>query len=36
MNINLGTEQTSIMELINTFELVNNVKIPYKFKEKRM
>jgi len=37
MNINLGTGvKTSIMELINTFELVNNVKIPYKFKEKRI
>ena len=36
ININLGTGKgTSVLELINAFESVNNVKIPYVFSERR-
>ena len=36
MNLNLGTGTgTSVLELINTFERVNNVSIPYEFTERR-
>ena len=36
ININLGTGKgTSILELINAFESVNKVKIPYVFSERR-
>ena len=36
MNINLGTAKgTSVLELINTFEEVNNIKIPYEFAARR-
>tara|TARA_Y100001968_G_scaffold257763_1_gene244581 strand:- start:95 stop:1156 length:1062 start_codon:yes stop_codon:yes gene_type:complete len=36
LNLNLGTGKgTSVLELINTFEAVNNVKIPYIFDERR-
>ena len=36
MNLNLGTGQgTSVLELINTFQKVNNINIPYKFKDRR-
>ena len=35
-NINLGTgEGTSVLQLINTFETVNKVKIPYNFSKRR-
>lgn len=34
--LNLGTGvSTSVMELINTFEKTNNIKIPYEYKDKR-
>ena len=37
ININLGTQiGTSVLELINTFERVNNVKIPYQFQGRRV
>lgn len=33
---NLGTGKgTSVLELVNTFEKINNIKIPYQFVEKR-
>ena len=36
INLNLGTGRgTSVLELINTFEKVNNVKIPYEFVSRR-
>ncbi len=36
INLNLGTGiGTSVLELINTFERVNNVSIPYEFTERR-
>ena len=36
INFNIGTgEGTSVLKLIKTFETVNNVKIPYEFKERR-
>ena len=36
IKINLGTGKgTSVLQLINTFEKVNNVKIPYIFAKKR-
>lgn len=36
ININLGTGQGySVLELINTFEKVNNIEIPYKFTSRR-
>ena len=36
LNLNLGTGKgTSVLELINTFQVVNNVKIPYCFEERR-
>ena len=36
ININLGTGiGTSVLELIKTFELVNKVKVPYKFTKRR-
>ena len=35
LNINLGTEiGTTVLELIKTFEYVNNVNIPFVFKQK--
>ena len=37
LNINLGTGQgTSVLELIETFQRVNNCKIIYEFKERRL
>ena len=37
INLNLGTgEGTSVLELINTFERVNNIKIPYIFTQRRV
>ena len=36
INLNLGTGTgTSVLELINTFERVNNVSIPYEFTDRR-
>ena len=36
INLNLGTGiGTSVLELINTYQMVNKVKIPYQFVEKR-
>ena len=36
VNLNLGTGiGTSVLELINTYQTVNKVKIPYQFVEKR-
>ena len=36
LNLNLGTSKgTSVLELIKTFEKVNNCKIKYEFKERR-
>ena len=36
LNLNIGTGiGTSVLELINTFQEVNNVKIPYSFAERR-
>ena len=36
VNINLGTGiGTSVLDLINTFERVNNIKIPYLFTARR-
>ena len=36
LSLNLGTAQgTSVLELITTFEMVNNIKIPYEFSERR-
>tara|TARA_B100000965_G_scaffold280847_1_gene238723 strand:- start:691 stop:1740 length:1050 start_codon:yes stop_codon:yes gene_type:complete len=36
LSLNLGTAKgTSVLELINTFEMVNNIKIPYEFTERR-
>ena len=36
ININLGTGiGTSVLELLNTFQQVNNIEIPYVFKERR-
>ena len=36
ININLGTGQgTSVLELINIFQTVNNVQVPFEFGEKR-
>ena len=36
LNLNLGTGLgTSVLELINTFQKVNNINIPYKFKDRR-
>lgn len=36
MNLNIGTGKgTSVLELIKTFQAVNQVKIPYKFVERR-
>ena len=36
LNLNLGTGiGTSVLELINTFQKVNNVKIPHVFKSRR-
>ena len=36
IQVNLGTGKgTSVLELISIFEKVNNLKIPYKFVEKR-
>ena len=36
INFNLGTGTgTSVLELINTFERVNNVSIPYEFTDRR-
>ena len=36
LKLNLGTGKgTSVLELINTFQQVNNVKIPYRFVERR-
>ena len=34
-NLNIGTG-TSVLELVKTFEKVNKVKIPYKYKRRRM
>ena len=37
LNLNVGTGKgTSVLELVKTFEKVNNVKIPYVFEERRM
>ena len=37
INLNLGTGKgTSVLELINTFEKVNNINIPYVFSNKRV
>ena len=37
MNINLGTGKgTSVLELINTFQDVNKVKIPFVFGKRRL
>ena len=36
INLNLGTGRgTSVLELINTFEKVNNIKVPYSFSSRR-
>tara|TARA_Y100001978_G_C23652119_1_gene413996 strand:- start:266 stop:1324 length:1059 start_codon:yes stop_codon:yes gene_type:complete len=36
INLNIGTGiGTSVLELVKTFELVNNVKVPYVFTERR-
>ncbi len=36
INLNIGTGKgTSVLELINTFEKVNNIKIPWKFVQRR-
>lgn len=36
LNLNIGTGKgTSVLELIKTFESVNNIKIPYKFAKRR-
>ncbi len=36
IQINLGTGKgTSVLELVNTFQKVNNVKVPYKFSPRR-
>lgn len=36
LNLNIGTGKgTSVLKLINTFQEVNNVKIPYSFAERR-
>ena len=36
MNLNLGTGiGTSVLELINVFEKINDVKVPYIFTKKR-
>ncbi len=36
LNLNLGTGKgTSVLELVNTFEKVNNVKVPYDFVSRR-
>ena len=36
MQFNLGTGKgTSVLELVKTFEKVNNVKVPYKFSSRR-
>ena len=36
LSLNLGTAKgTSVLELINTFEIVNNIIIPYEFCERR-
>ena len=36
LNLNIGTgKATSVLELISTFEKVNNVKIPFAFSERR-
>tara|TARA_Y100001968_G_scaffold5736_1_gene5031 strand:- start:268 stop:1299 length:1032 start_codon:yes stop_codon:yes gene_type:complete len=36
INLNLGTGRgTSVLELINTFQRVNNVKVPYSFTSRR-
>tara|TARA_B100000700_G_C14927569_1_gene800262 strand:- start:67 stop:1116 length:1050 start_codon:yes stop_codon:yes gene_type:complete len=37
LNLNLGTGKgTSVLELINTFQEVNNVKVPYIFSDRRI
>ena len=37
INLNLGTGiGTSVLELINTFQRVNNIEIPYEFTDKRI
>lgn len=36
LNLNLGTGRgTSVLELINTFQEINNIKIPYEIKSRR-
>ncbi len=36
LNLNIGTgKPTTVLELINTFESVNNIKVPYIFDERR-
>ena len=36
INLNLGTGKgTSVLELVNIFQKVNNVKVPYNFEERR-
>ena len=36
INLNLGTGKgTSVLELVNTFEMVNNIKIPYEIANRR-
>ena len=36
INLNLGTKKgTSVLELINTFEDVNNIKVPYEYSSRR-
>ena len=36
LTLNLGTGMgTSVLELINTFQKVNNIKVPYSFKDRR-
>ena len=36
LNLNIGTGKgTSVLELVNTFEQINNLKVPFKFSERR-
>ncbi len=36
INLNLGTKKgTSVLELVHTFEKINNIKVPYKFYSRR-
>ena len=37
ININLGTSKgTSVLELLNTFQRINNINVPYEFAERRI